>query len=140
MRVSISVGTRFPAYATSMGRVLLAGAGAGPARRATRPRRAARAHAETIHDAAPLRTELDRVRRQGWALVDQELEAGLRSVAAPIRGREGAVVAAINVSAHATRTGLDDVKRDLLPPLLATAQAVERDLAAATPPAKATSR
>ena len=140
MHVSISVGTRFPAYATSMGRVLLAGL--EPARldevlaatdlRALTP--------ETIHEEAPLRTELDRVRRQGWALVDQELEAGLRSVAAPIRGREGEVVAAINVSAHATRTGLDDVKRVLLPPLLATAQAVERDLAAATPPAKATSR
>jgi IclR family pca regulon transcriptional regulator len=140
MHVSISVGTRFPAYATSMGRVLLAGL--EPSRldevlastdlRALTP--------ETIHEEALLRAELDRVRRRGWALVDQELEAGLRSVAAPIRGRDGEVVAAINVSAHATRTGLDEIKRALLPPLLATAQAVERDLAAATPPAKATPR
>ena len=140
MHVSISVGTRFPAYATSMGRVLLAGLEPGRLDEVLAATDLRALTPETIHEEAPLRTELDRVRRQGWALVDQELEAGLRSVAAPIRGREGEVVAAINVSAHATRTGLDDVKRVLLPPLLATAQAVERDLAAATPPAKATSR
>src|SRR4051794_11468398 len=131
MHVSISVGTRFPAYATSMGRVLLAGL--APARldavlaasdlRALTP--------ETIHEERALRAEIDRVRKQGWAVVDQELEAGLRSVAAPIRDRDGEVVAAINVSAHASRTGLDDVRAALLPPLLATAEAGERDLSAA---------
>lgn len=137
MRVAISVGTRFPAYATSMGRVLLAGL--EPARlddvlersdlRALTP--------ETIHEPAALRTELDRVRDQGWALVDQELEAGLRSVAAPIRDRAGTVTAAINLSAQATGTGLDEVRATLLPPLLATAAAVERDLAAAATPPEA---
>ncbi|HWH95806.1 MAG TPA: IclR family transcriptional regulator C-terminal domain-containing protein [Baekduia sp.] len=140
MRVAISVGTRFPAYATSMGRVLLAGL--EPARldavlaasdlRALTP--------ETIQSESALRAELDRVRAQGWALVDQELEAGLRSVAAPIRGSDGAVVAAVNVSANATRTGLDDVRAALLPALLSTAEAIERDLAAARPPATAASR
>jgi IclR family pca regulon transcriptional regulator len=137
MHVSISVGTRFPAYATSMGRVLLAGleperldaALAASDLRALTP--------ETIHEEARLRAELDRVRGQGWALVDQELEAGLRSVAAPIRGRDGAVVAAINVSANATRTPLEDIRTTLLPALLATAEAIERDLTAATPPLKA---
>jgi IclR family pca regulon transcriptional regulator len=140
MRVSISVGTRFPAYATSMGRVLLAGLEpteldavlGATALEALTP--------ETIHEERELRAELGRVRAQGWALVDQELEAGLRSVAAPIRDRDGAVIAAINVSAQAARTGLEDVHERLLPPLLATAAAIERDLAAATPPAKATSR
>jgi len=130
MHVAISVGTRFPAYATSMGRVLLAGleppaldaALAATDLRALTP--------ETIHDEGALRAELDRVRDQGWALVDQELEAGLRSVAAPIHDRAGAVIAAINVSAHATRTGVEAVRSTLLPPLLATAEAIERDLAA----------
>jgi DNA-binding IclR family transcriptional regulator len=67
---------------------------------------------------------------QGYAIVDQELEAGLRSVAAPIHDRAGTTIAAINVSANATRTDLDDIRTTLLPPLLATAQAIERDLAA----------
>jgi IclR family pca regulon transcriptional regulator len=131
MRVSISVGTRFPAYATSMGRVLLAGLEpqrldavlAATDLRALTP--------ETIQQEDELRTELDRVRGQGWALVDQELEAGLRSVAAPIRGRGGDVVAAINVSTQAARTEVEEVQDQLLPPLLATAEAIERDLAAA---------
>jgi IclR family pca regulon transcriptional regulator len=130
MAVSISVGTRFPAFATSMGRVLLAGLDpealdAALARTELRPLTAG-----TIADEGRLRAQLDHVRTQGWALVDQELEAGLRSVAAPIRNPAGAAVAAINVSAHATRMTVADVKRLLLPPLLATAQAIERDLAA----------
>jgi IclR family pca regulon transcriptional regulator len=75
------------------------------------------------------------VRRQGWSLVDQELEAGLRSVAAPIHDRDGHVVAAVNLSAQAARTDVADVHDTLLPPLLATAKAIERDLAAAKPPA-----
>jgi IclR family pca regulon transcriptional regulator len=130
MTVAISVGTRFPAYATSMGRVLLAGL--APAQlddalgradlRALTP--------DTITDAGALRAEIDRVREQGWALVDQELEAGLRSVAAPIRDPAGRVVAAINLSAHASRTPAAEIRRALLPPLRATAAAIERDLAA----------
>jgi IclR family pca regulon transcriptional regulator len=85
---------------------------------------------ETITDERELRAELDRVRTQGWALVDQELESGLRSVAAPIHDSAGVVAAAINVSANATRTGVEELKATLLPPLLATAEAIERDLAA----------
>jgi IclR family pca regulon transcriptional regulator len=129
MTVTISVGTRFPAHATSMGRVLLAAM--EPAaldevlgRIALDP-----LTPQTITDEADLRAELHRVREQGWALVDQELEAGLRSVAAPIRDPAGEVVAAINVSAHATRTAVQDLKRSVLPPLRATAEAIERDLA-----------
>ena len=89
MRVSINVGTRFPAYATSMGRVLLAAPADDRARGLPRPRRdpAADRRARSTTPTA-LRAELDRIRAQGWALVDQELEEGLRSVAAPIRGRE----------------------------------------------------
>jgi IclR family pca regulon transcriptional regulator len=78
--------------------------------------------------ANALRTELGRVRAQGWSLVDQELEEGLRAIAAPIRDRSGAIVAAANVSAHASRTSPDDIRRTLLPPLLATAARIEADL------------
>lgn len=132
MRVAISVGTRFPAYATSMGRVLLAGLDAESLDDVLARSELVALTPETICEPDALRAELDRVRSQGHALVDQELEAGLRSIAAPIHGRTGEVVAAVNVSAHATRS-VEDVKASLLPPLLATAEAIERDLATATP-------
>jgi IclR family pca regulon transcriptional regulator len=128
MTVTINVGTRFPAYATSMGRVLLAG---------LRPsvldaylaRADLRAFTQrTLYTPDKLRAAVERVRNQGWAIVDQELEEGLRAVAAPVRDRSGRVVAAINVSTHSTRTSLGQMRRDLLPPLLATAARIEADL------------
>src|SRR6478609_9585678 len=81
MTVGITVGTRFPAYATSMGRVLLAGLPASALDAYLARASFDALTVRTLHDAASLRAELDRVREQGWALVDQELEAGLRSVA-----------------------------------------------------------
>jgi IclR family pca regulon transcriptional regulator len=128
MRVAINVGTRFPAYATSMGRVLLAALSdaeleAYLARAEIRP-----LTRKAIATPERLREELARIRAQGWALVDQELEEGLRSVAAPIRDREGRVIAAVNVSAHASRASKETVRRQLLPPLLATAARIEADL------------
>lgn len=135
MRVAISVGTRFPAYATSMGRVLLAGLEPEALDDVLDRTELVALTPETIHEPPALHAELGRVRDQGYALVDQELEAGLRSIAAPIRNRAGSVVAAINVSVHATRP-VDDVIDSLLPPLLSTAGAIERDLAAATAPAR----
>jgi IclR family transcriptional regulator, pca regulon regulatory protein len=130
MTVAIAVGTRFPAYATSMGRVLLA---ALPP--AELDEYLARVWLEpltrrTIIDRNALRTALDEVRAQGWALVDQELEDGLRSVAAPIADASGAVTAAINVSTHASRVTLDTLRRTFLPQLLGTAGRVEFDLRA----------
>ena len=128
MRVSINVGTRFPAYATSMGRVLLAGL-TEPELDAYLERVALhRLSPRTITSAARLRAELRRVRSQGWAMVDQELEEGLRSVAAPIRDRGGRTVAAVNLSAHASRTSTETMRGELLPPLLATAAKIEADL------------
>jgi IclR family pca regulon transcriptional regulator len=140
MRVAISVGTRFPAYATSMGRVLLAGLEPDALSAVIADSELLALTPETIHEERALRAELKRVRSQGWALVDQELEVGLRSIAAPIHDRDGRVVAAINVSTQAARTDVEDVHAALLPPLIATAQAIERDLAAARPPATAASR
>lgn len=130
MTVSISVGTRFPAYATSMGRVLLAGLpddelATRLARSDLRPLTGG-----TITDADRLGRELDKTRRQGYALVDQELEAGLRSIAAPIRELGGRVAAAMNLSVQSSRAGVAEMRRELLPPLLETAGAIERDLAA----------
>ncbi|MCP2328812.1 IclR family pca regulon transcriptional regulator [Hamadaea flava] len=132
MTVSISVGTRFPAYATSMGRVLLAALPDEELEAYLKDIRLDRLTSRTIGSPAALRTELQRVRAQGWALVDQELEEGLRAVAAPIRDRAGRVVAAVNLSSHAGRTTLEAIRRDLVPPLLATAARISADLPATT--------
>jgi IclR family pca regulon transcriptional regulator len=128
MSVRITIGTRFPAYATSMGRVLLSGLSRSDADAALAA--SAREHltARTLTESAALQSELDAVRDQGWALVDGELEAGLRSVAVPVHGRDGGVVAAINVSTSATRDSVADVRERYLPPLRAAAEAVDAEL------------
>lgn len=128
MRVSINVGTRFPAYATSMGRVLLAGLPEEELEEYLERVRLRPLTARTITSVSALRTEVNRVRSQGWAIVNQELEEGLRSVAVPIRDADGRVTAAVNVSAHASRSSMDSIRREILPLLLATAARIETDL------------
>jgi IclR family pca regulon transcriptional regulator len=128
MRVTISVGTRLPAYATSMGRVLLAGRPddwldeylATTTLEAKTP--------ATITDAARLLRELRSIRQLGYAIVDQELEEGLRSMAVPIRDRAGKVIAAINVSVHASRGTVEWMRDTMLHPLRETAEAIQDDL------------
>ena len=68
------------------------------------------------------------VGEQGYAIVDQELEEGLRAIAAPIRGSGDGVTAAINVSAHASRVSLEAMRTELLPAMLETARQIETDL------------
>lgn len=136
MTVSINVGTRFPAYATSMGHVLLAGLDNEELRQYLDEAKLDKLTAHTLTKQEDLVVKLRRVHLQGWAMVDQELEEGLRSIAAPIRDRQGRVVAAVNLSTHASRTTAESVQRELLPPLLAVAKAIETDLASA-PPGKA---
>ncbi|MCW2726237.1 MAG: pcaR1 [Frankiales bacterium] len=133
MTVAINVGTRFPAHATSMGRVLLGGLEAQQldryfAEAVLRPHTA-----RTVTDEKVLRVELARVARQGWAILDQELEEGLRSVAVPIHDRDGQVIAAANISVHASRTPLAAIRKQLLPPLLEAAAGIEADLRIAGP-------
>ena len=122
MSVNVTVGTRLPAYATSLGRVLLAGLPDPqlPDLLPLTPR--------TITDPQQLRAELDRVREAGYALADEELEEGLRSVAVPVRERGGRVVAAVNVAMHSSRRTAEDCVRDILPELHSTAGRIETDL------------
>lgn len=129
MTVSITVGTRFPAHATSMGRVLLAGLGDEDLEHYLSSIARTAMTESTITDAAALRDTLDRVREQGWALVDQELEQGLRSIAAPLRGPDGAVVAAINVSTSTSTASLERIRDDYRPAVLATADEISATLA-----------
>src|SRR6266536_2456565 len=128
-KVTISVGTRFPAYATSMGRVLLAAQSEERLDDYLESASLRGLTGHTITSATALRRELRKIRSQGWALVDQELEEGLRSIAAPIRDADGQVIAAINVSTHAGRRTLNSIVEELLQPLLATARRIELDLA-----------
>ncbi|MFB8268082.1 IclR family transcriptional regulator C-terminal domain-containing protein [Streptomyces sp. NPDC055955] len=128
MSVNIAVGTRFPAFATSMGRVLLAGL--DPAERAAFLARAdlTPLTPRTVTGADRLGALLDDVRHQGHALVDGELEEGLRSVAVPVRDLAGQVVAAVNVATHSSRRDLARVTDEVLPALLAAASRIEADL------------
>ncbi|MYX60506.1 helix-turn-helix domain-containing protein, partial [Streptomyces sp. SID8382] len=132
MSVNITIGTRFPAYATSMGRVLLAGLDADA--RAVhladvRPRPLTR---HTVTSVPELARVVERAAAEGHALVDQELEEGLRSLAVPVRDARGRVVAALNVATHAGRGTAESVRGELLPALRATAARIEADLATAS--------
>jgi IclR family pca regulon transcriptional regulator len=129
MTIALGIGTRLPAHCTSMGRVLLA---ALPEPELEDFLATARLEAytdRTIIDPERLRRTIHGVRDQGWALVDQELEIGLRSIAAPLRV-DGRTIAAINVSAAAPRVPLEQLRGRFLPELLKTvdliATALER--------------
>lgn len=128
MSVRITIGTRFPAFATSMGRVLLAGLPDAAADAALAASALPRLTERTLTDLGALHAELERVRGQGWSLVDGELEPGLRSIAAPLHARDGRVVAALNVSTSATRDSVPHVLEAYLPPLLRTAAAIDAEL------------
>lgn len=124
MTINLSIGSRLPAYCSSMGRVLLAGLDdaeidarlAASVLDARTPR--------TLTDRAALKAEIAKVRAQGWAIVDQELEAGLISLSAPIRDRQGRVIAAMNLSGNAQRNDADRMTARFLEPLRAAARHV----------------
>ena len=128
MTISLGLGSRLPAYCTSMGRVLLAALPPAQLDAYFEQVELVALTDRTVTDPGQLRATLDAVRDQGWALVDQELELGVRSVAAPLRDRRCAV-AAMNVSAHAGRVSLQTMRRTFLPALVETAGAISGQLA-----------
>ncbi|MFE7324004.1 IclR family transcriptional regulator C-terminal domain-containing protein [Streptomyces sp. NPDC057565] len=130
MHIDITVGTRLPAYATSMGRVLLSALPDGE-----RAARLARVTPEaltprTVTTPEALADVVTATSRRGYAWVEQELEEGLRSIAAPVTNGRGHVVAAVNVALHAGRATGEESLATLLPPLLETAARISADLAA----------
>ena len=128
MSVRITIGTRFPASTTSMGRVLLAALPDAERDVAIAASVLEPLTDRTITDPGALLAELDRVRADGWALIDGELEPGLRSIAAPVHARDGSVIAAINVSTSATRDSVERLAGAYLPRLLAAAHAIDDEL------------
>ena len=131
MTITLSIGTRLPAYATSMGRILLAGLAPDDLDERLSRMTIRKLTSRTVPDAATLRQDVEEARARGWAAVDQELEEGVRSVAVPIRDSGGNFCAAINVSVHATRMTMPALRRTVLPRLLEAAAAIEQDLASA---------
>jgi IclR family pca regulon transcriptional regulator len=140
MSVRINIGTRFPAYATSMGRVLLAGLPEAELNEHLAGIDYSAITSHTVSSRAALEEELSRVREQGWAMLDQELEDGLRSIAAPIRHGTGVVLAAINVSTTTNSHTVESIHENLLPPLLIAAENISHDLTASRPFSRETSR
>ena len=131
MRNSLGVGSRLPAPWTSMGRVLLASLPDTElqARLAQRPME--RFTDRTATDAQDLLARIRAVRAQGWCLVNQELEEGLISIAAPLTDRTGRTVAALNISGQANRTSAEMMQETLLPALLRAARTISRMMGAA---------
>ncbi|HKD98298.1 MAG TPA: IclR family transcriptional regulator C-terminal domain-containing protein [Micromonosporaceae bacterium] len=129
--LAVTIGTRFPAPATSMGKVLLAALAPAELDRVL----AAPSRSGVVPRWRPERDELDRtlreVRARGWALADEDLAPGIRSVATGVRDGHGRVVAAMNVTVHAAETSVEKLTGEHLPRLLRTAGDISRDLALA---------
>jgi len=125
----LTVGTRLPAFLTSHGRVQLAALPDDALEAYLAHVRLQPRTARTTTDPAQLRERLLEVRAQGWALVDQELEEGVTSIAVPVRDAAGAVVASVNVGTHSRRLSPAALRRTALQPLRETAQDIERDIA-----------
>lgn len=117
MTVALGVGARLPAYPTSMGRVLLAGLPEDELTSYLSSLQAEPLTDRTVISPDDLHATITRARADGYALVDQELEQGLRSIAAPIHNSRGRVIAALNVSAHASRSTSTSLRTEALPHL-----------------------
>lgn len=127
--VTLNVGTRLPAYCTSMGRVLLSGMSA-EALDTFFARAAIRANTpKTITEPDKLREKVMKAARDGYAIVDEELELGLRSIAVPVRDRQGRIVAAVNVSTQSARFTCAEMRETILPHLKNAAARMEDFLA-----------
>ncbi|MYM34471.1 helix-turn-helix domain-containing protein [Duganella sp. FT94W] len=122
MSVALNTGSRLPAYCTSLGRVMLAHL---PPEQLDQYLESARLRPMTEHTVVQpkrLRDLLAGVRQAGYAINDQELELGLRSIAVPVRGASGTVLAALNVGAQASRVSVEQLEKEFLPVLLRGAQ------------------
>jgi len=128
--LSVSIGTRFPAPQTSLGKVLLAGLEPEQLDAALAQPSRSGVEARWQPDRAELLAVLREVRAQGWALTDEQLAPGIRSIAAPLRGGDGRVLAALNVTVHAAETPVATLVDDYLPLLLQTAGDISADFAA----------
>lgn len=135
INLELHVGSRLPAYCTSMGKVLLAFLPPVDLANRIKQMDLQRRGLNTITDPEKLAQELCRVRERGFAINNEELANGLRSVAAPIRSSRGEVVAAINIAVHTSLTSTGDMQTVLAPKLIETATEISRRLGFRAAPA-----
>ena len=128
--LAVTIGTRFPAMQTSLGKVLLAALPLAEAERVLAEPSRSGITTRWQPDAAERAAALREVRARGWALTDEQLAPGIRSVAVPLRDGDGRVIAALNVNSHAAETPLDVLIGKHLPLLLQTAGSISADWAA----------
>jgi IclR family pca regulon transcriptional regulator len=133
MSINLAVGSRLPAHATSMGKVMLAHLPPAELDAYFKAANLTRLTETTIVKPAELRRALAEVRDQGWAIADEETERGVRSVSAPIVDRSGEVHAALNVAGHAARVSLHQLKKTYLPVVLEAARGISQALGAKLP-------
>jgi IclR family pca regulon transcriptional regulator len=126
MRINLAVGTRLPAYCTSLGRMLLADLDDATVRERLEASERAALTRFTVTDVDTLVSKVAQARRQGWCLMNQELEEGLISIAAPVTDRNGRTVAALNISGQANRTSAKVMQETMLPGLRAAAAEISR--------------
>ncbi|MPQ57838.1 IclR family transcriptional regulator C-terminal domain-containing protein [Duganella sp. FT27W] len=122
MSVALNTGSRLPAYCTSLGRVMLAHLPPAELDRYLANTKLRAMTKNTVVSQKGLREILAGVREQGYAVNDEELELGLRSIAVPVRGASGTVLAALNVGAQAARVSVKELEKEFLPVLLKGAQ------------------
>jgi IclR family pca regulon transcriptional regulator len=122
MSIDLGVGSRLPAFCTSMGRAILANLPAEELETVLARVEFKRYTERTITNPAKLTQALRQIRRDGYSIIDQELEHGLRSMAVPIQNPSGKVVAALNIGAHAQRVSIQEMQTKFLPHLRAAAQ------------------
>lgn len=124
MTIALALGSRLPVYPTSMGRVLMSGESDQAIDEYISKTRFERLTSHTITTETGFREVVAQAREDGYALVDQELEEGVRSIAAPIKNSRGDVIAAMNVSCHAARVSVDRMRDEFKPRLLAAASEI----------------
>jgi IclR family transcriptional regulator, pca regulon regulatory protein len=127
--LAVTIGTRFPAMQTSLGKVLLAALATAEAERVLAEPSRSGITPRWQPDAGERAAALREVRARGWALTDEELAPGIRSVAVPLRDGDGRVIAALNVNSHAAETPLEVLTGEYLPLLLQAAGAISADWA-----------
>jgi IclR family pca regulon transcriptional regulator len=125
INVDLRVGSRTPAYCTSVGRVLLAGLTPAAAERVLSAGKPEARTPKTVTAKGKLLDAVEQARRQGWAIVDEELELGLRSLSVPLRGRGGVTVGAINVCGPTSRVSLEELRTRFLGDLLEAASRIQ---------------
>jgi IclR family pca regulon transcriptional regulator len=129
MRLEAHVGSRFPAYATSVGRVLLAGQSAAQLQSYLETAKFEPLTKYTVTDAEQLRRAIEKCRRTGYCTVKDELDYGVVALAVPVHDRQGRVVAALNSSSHSARITVARLVEERLDMLRAVSSQITRDLA-----------